>query len=64
MSRVLTALVVAIAVAVSVGPSVLAKEIKARLTTPIPVNASAGEVLTIGWTLGWSPPGSKEYPVD
>lgn len=64
MIRVLMALVVAIAVAVSVAPSVLAKEIKARLTTPLPVHTSAGEVLTIGWTLGWSAPGSKEYPVD
>ena len=63
MTRILTALVVAMAVALTTGPVALAKEgIKARLTAPLNMDASPGEKITVNWTLSMTDDQGNEHP--
>jgi hypothetical protein len=58
-----TGFVLAIALVLTAGPVVLAKEgIKARLTAPLNMDASPGEKITVAWTLGMSDEQGNQRP--
>jgi len=60
MSRFLTALIVGALFALGATPAAVGKEgVRAKLDTPVPLDAAAGKTITVAWTLSYIDSGGR-----